>query len=595
MPEVRESRNRYPTCRKGFLAPGAARRALLVYLCILTLIAVWGAVAGRSGSIPIWKLQNTTALLLWILKRTGSALGVTLLFIPLGILLVASISPAMIEARVFRRIIYLFCALFLSLSIALLFTAVRSGFSPAHAVVIGMIMPCLGCLIGLWLGMSLLRRENAIRWLLGKTAVLLLIVISLCAVIVWRGLEGSPLPFHPARYSSEDKRQLVELLRGKDPREIAPDGAVSVTLTEDAANKLLAWGLSIGSKGRKARLLFERDIVGLFVSLELPVSYGRLRYLNVHGEAMVHYDTDLRIRPLWLAVGEMSVPRCILQPLSSVLLHVFFNDPHINPLYRAIHHCQVIPGELSIRYGRVNLSDTYAADVAARIGLSGEIAQATREQITGLIRLALRNEKEPLSLEDCFKASFGIAEKRSINGDPVTENSGAILALGILLGHERIQAFIAGMPKDRIPFKARRRLAAVAIRGRRDWARHFTVSAALEVLSNVMTSDAIGLLKEELDARPRGSGFSFADLLADRAGATFASVATRDKSSALMMQLKINYNFRIEDFFPPTDDLPENISARELESVYGGVGGIQYNQLIKKIDTRIALCRAYQY
>jgi len=592
---VRHKGNHLPFDRRAVLDHRTARRALLIYLCVIILVAVWGAIGVRSRSIPIWELQNTTALSLWILKRTGYAFGQMLLFIPLGILLVASISPAMIEARFCRSTLYLLSALLISLSIALLFTAIRSGLSLTSVTAICMIMPFLGCIIGLWLGMSLLRRENAIRWLLGKIAALVLVFISLFAVMAWSGLEYTPLPFQPARYSSEDKRQLVERLRGKDPRGIEPGGSVLFTITEDAANKLLAWGLSIGSKGRKARILFDRDIVGLFASLELPVSYERLRYLNVHGEVAVLYDTDLRIRPIWLSVGGMSIPRWMLRPFSAVLVHVISNDPHIKPLYRAIHHCQVMPGELSIRYGRVDISETFTAAVAARIGLSGEIAQTTREQVNTLIQCALRNEKEHLSLDDCFKTCFELAERRSISGDPVTENSGAILALGILLGHEGIQSFIADMPKDHIPFKAKRRLAGVALRGRRDWVRHFTESAALQVLSNVMTSDAIGLLKEELDARPRGSGFSFADLLADRAGTTFASVATRDKSSALTMQLKINYGFRVEDFFPEADDLPENISDKELETVYGGVGGIKYNQLIATIETRISLCGGYQY
>ena len=87
---------------------------------------------------------------------------------------------------------------------------------------------------------------------------------------------------------------------------------------------------------------------------------------------------------------------------------------------------------------------------------------------------------------------------------------------------------------------ARRREAAregTTVRRRDDWVRHFTVSGALTVISAVAPSNAAGLLKEELDA-DGGSGFSFGDLLADRAGTTFADVATRDEASATAQQAR---------------------------------------------------------
>ena len=97
------------------------------------------------------------------------------------------------------------------------------------------------------------------------------------------------------------------------------------------------------------------------------------------------------------------------------------------------------------------------------------------------------------------------------------------------------------------------------------------MSGALTVVSAVAPSDAAGLLKEELDA-DGGSGFSFGDLLADRAGTTFASVATRDEASAAAIQARLAGGFRVDDFFPPADGLPEGIPDAELQSRYGGRG-----------------------
>ena len=136
-------------------------------------------------------------------------------------------------------------------------------------------------------------------------------------------------------------------------------------------------------------------------------------------------------------------------------------------------------------------------------------------------------------------------------------------------------------------------MAGTTLRSRGDWARHFTVSGALTVLSAVAPSDAAGLLKEELDA-DGGSGFSFADLLADRAGTSFADLATRDDASALRLQERLRGGFRVDDFFPPPAGLPEGIPDAELQARYGGVGGPLYRQQADEIERRLAACPAYR-
>jgi hypothetical protein len=113
------------------------------------------------------------------------------------------------------------------------------------------------------------------------------------------------------------------------------------------------------------------------------------------------------------------------------------------------------------------------------------------------------------------------------------------------------------------------------------------------VLSAVAPSDAAGLLKEELDAEG-GSGFSFGDLLADRAGSTFAEVATRDEASARRIQDRLAGGFRVDDFFPEAADLPEGIADAELQSRYGGVGGPLYRETADDVERRVRACPAYQ-
>ena len=143
---------------------------------------------------------------------------------------------------------------------------------------------------------------------------------------------------------------------------------------------------------------------------------------------------------------------------------------------------------------------------------------------------------------------------------------------------------------DALRSEARRLMGRVTLRGRPDWCRHYFVSAALALLSNESLSDEAGLLKEELDAGRGGSGFSFSDLIADRAGTQFALAATRDEAAARRMQSRLADGFQLNLIFPEAADLPEGISDEQLEKDYGGVGGAMYNQVMAEIERRLAGC-----
>ncbi len=111
------------------------------------------------------------------------------------------------------------------------------------------------------------------------------------------------------------------------------------------------------------------------------------------------------------------------------------------------------------------------------------------------------------------------------------------------------------------------------------------------MLASSPVSRVAGILKEEWDAGKGGSGFSFSDLMADDAGVRFAAAATRDDNAAAQMQRRlISGDVRIDDVFPPAEDLPEGIPHRELQERFGGVGGAGYRQMTQELTRRLATC-----
>ncbi len=189
-----------------------------------------------------------------------------------------------------------------------------------------------------------------------------------------------------------------------------------------------------------------------------------------------------------------------------------------------------------------------------------------------------------------MQLAFTFAEDNSHGTDSVMPNRAAILALGVILGEERV----ARAAKRQVNLERTKGISAlrsrVTLHGRNDLSRHFWVSAALAVLSDERRSMAVGITKEMMDATPGGSGFSFVDLVADRAGTLFAEAATRNAESARAMQMRIRNGVEIGDYCPGVLDLPEGLTRDEFQSDYGGLGGEGTRAVVEEIRRRLATC-----
>jgi len=227
-------------------------------------------------------------------------------------------------------------------------------------------------------------------------------------------------------------------------------------------------------------------------------------------------------------------------------------------------------------------------------GVPDDLYEAARA--TGLHVLA--NAEDIPDGDDGFAgllhAAFTFAEDNSHGTDPVQPNKAAILALGVILGEERV----ARAAKRQVHLDRNQEIAAlrnrVTLRGRQDLSRHFWVSAALAVLSDENRSMTVGITKELMDATPGGTGFSFVDLTADRAGTLFAEAATRNPGAARAMQSRIRNGVRIADFFPEIVDLPEGLSRDEFQAEYGGLGGAGTRQVVGEIRRLLGTCEGLQ-
>jgi len=227
-----------------------------------------------------------------------------------------------------------------------------------------------------------------------------------------------------------------------------------------------------------------------------------------------------------------------------------------------------------------------------RTTISTDLEAATRA--TGLHVLAIAGEIR--GGEEGFvtlaKSAFAYAEDNSHGTDPVFANRAAVLALGIILGEERLARMARrDVELDRIDeFVALRE--RITLRGRSDLPRHFWVSAGLVILTDADRSLTVGLGKEMMDATPGGSGFSFVDMMANRAGIQFASSATRDRASAREIQFRLRGELTSADFLPDYAGLPEGLYRQEFQSEFGGLGGEKTREINAEITRRLETAAA---
>ena len=119
--------------------------------------------------------------------------------------------------------------------------------------------------------------------------------------------------------------------------------------------------------------------------------------------------------------------------------------------------------------------------------------------------------------------------------------------------------------------------------------RHFTISAALVVLSGPQGAEAAGLGKEILDSRS-GDGFSFADLCADMAGVMFATHVTEGN----IPLNDVAAHFQVEDFIPKLEGLPDDLSWDSFVKQYGQRGSDNFQRQRTDLFHRILALPAYR-
>ena len=194
-----------------------------------------------------------------------------------------------------------------------------------------------------------------------------------------------------------------------------------------------------------------------------------------------------------------------------------------------------------------------------------------------------------LSLADLLKPLFELAYQRSTLENAIEENKMAIMTVNDYVNKKKETKRFLSTPASK-PATGQRYSAFLY--KRIDLAQHFIGSAAITASLNGQVAKAAGEEKELSDAQG-GSGFSFIDLAADKAGTRFGEMATSSPESARKIQKAMSGIKDYSDFMPDPRDLPEHMNEAEFKERYQSIDSPAYQELSKQIDARIEATPIY--
>ena len=230
---------------------------MLKRLLAIGLLLGWAALLSTPFLEPSGRVLGGTSLPdLRSLTGAAVALGRTLLralllalrCAPLGALAVFVLPDQ--ASRLWRAGLVALPALVVATLLAWLALAARAGSSPGPFEIL---LPALGILLGAWAGLAWRRGWRARLLFLPSLVAQAVVLLLLAAGLAWLALDAEPALEDTLPLSSAEKRHLVELFRGKNPRKIPPGETVTLRLAGSELDRLAGWAaLSTGWRVRTA-------------------------------------------------------------------------------------------------------------------------------------------------------------------------------------------------------------------------------------------------------------------------------------------------------------------------------------------------------
>lgn len=357
-----------------------------------------------------------------------------------------------------------------------------------------------------------------------------------------------------------------------DPRRLRTGAIATVSLDQEDLDLAINYFINQYAGG-VARLKIERGQAILESTLPLPGNpLGR--FLNL---ILVLKQTEKFPQIDRMRLGKLWIPGVLADSLIKISLPEIEPSTDWQTLHDMIRHVKFERRRMTVTYRWQN-------NIPAKLSgffLSPQVQNRLEIYQRRLAELT-RGRMNSLDLTELLRPLFQQAQARSRHGGAVAENRAVILVLTFYVNRVALAKIIPQAKGWAHPV-----WRAVKLNGRQDLSKHYLVSAMLAAYAGTPLADAVSLFKELEDARG-GSGFSFNDIAADRAGTRMGELAIRTEASAKKIQ-RLMATAKDSDIMPVTADLPEFMPESEFKRRFGGTQGEAYRKMMEEIKRRIAV------
>ncbi len=434
---------------------------------------------------------------------------------------------------------------------------------------------------------------QAVHHLFRQVLTLLLVIVTLGGICFWLLFDAQPLVTPQGQMNADAVRHSKQLLSNLNAAmQNQTDQQWVFSANTDELNSAFALA-SRTLPGFRGQAQVTAD--GLTSFMTLPVAVlGNRYYLNA----------SVQVRP---STGPLDIQQVTLGMLTvpgetALNLLGWFADRVWGPgkgagLLAMVRSVQFQQDEVKVevtRPGGWDLQRLKQSGLSVYRELFSSPAQTANLEFYYKIAAQYALTQPNSSLHGYLQLLFRQAQARTAiypdeAGRAQQENQAVLLAMAQLLGGHNLQLLVnevKSAPGGKPP--------RVTLARRPDLQQHFIYSATIQVLTNKNVSDTVGQAKELLDSIKGGSGFSFVDLLADRAGVRFAQIAIGSPNSAAELQQFFSQERTEADLFPSKSRLPEGLSQQSFEQKYQSVDSVDYQKMLADIDQRLNALPLYQ-